>query len=163
MKILGRAYKENLVLGIIMAVVSVACFIALGIILFDITLTRIILSSFFFTFALFCLVFFSTLIILQLLTAENIILFNEQERQFTVYRYRREYKISLNDLREVKYYNKGLLSFGPLIFRTEFDYGKIVFLLNNGTKIVTPNVTKVVETYNLIKDLLDKNNNDDCQ
>lgn len=157
MKILGRAYKENLILGIIMAIVAVGLFVALGIILFDTTLARIIVSALFFAFALFCFVFFLTLIILQLLTADIIISFSEQDRQFIINGYRKTFKFTLNDLAEISYYNKGLLSFGAFIFRQEFEYGKICFRLLSGKKIVTPNIENIKECYSDIDDLINKN------
>lgn len=154
MKIIGRAYKENLIFGIAMAVVAVGLFVALGIILFDTTLARIIISALFFAFAFFCSVFFITLIVLQLLTADTIISYSEQDKQFIINGYRKKFKVALNDLVEVKYYNRGFLSFGAIIFKQEFEYGKICFRLQGGTKIVTPNIENIKECYSDIIDLI---------
>lgn len=160
MIVLGRAYKENLVLGISMAVVAVGLFLVLGIVLWAATIARIILSTFFFAFSLFCFVFFSTLIILQLLTADDVILYDRAELKIIVRRYRSQYEIALKDIAEIKYYNKGLLSIGPIFFRQELDYGKIGFHLSGGKKIISPNVVKIRETYKSLIDLLAENRED---
>lgn len=157
MKVLGRAYKENLVLGITMAIVAIGLLVALGIILFDATIARIIISSFFFAFAFIACAFFLTLIILQLLTSDDVILFDENEGCFIVNGYRRKFEIALNDLNEVKFYNKGFLSFGPFIFKQDFEYGKICFKLMNGKKIITPNINNVKECHLDINILIVKN------
>lgn len=151
MKVLARAYKENLILGVPMAVISSVLFVFIGIILFDSAAAMIALSCVFFLIALGCLIYFIVLVIRQIMTKAEVVLYDEINTWFTVNCYRQANIIRIDEIIRVEYRNKGLLSFSFIIFSNEFSYGKIIFFLKSGKKIVTPNIENVTEAYEVIK------------
>ncbi len=150
MKVLGRAYKDNLILGIPMAVISVGLFVAIGIITWGDTVAREVVASLFFVSAFLLFIYFSVLIVLQIITKDDIILLNEDNKQLIVNRYRHTRTIYFSELEKAEYRNKGLLSLSFIIFPCKFSYGKIIFTLKNGERVVTPNIVDVIDTHKLI-------------
>lgn len=150
MKILGRAYKDNLILAIPMAVISVGLFVAIGIITWGDTVARKVVGALFFAVAFLLFVYFSVLIVLQIITQNDVILLNEGNNQLIINRYRRTRTLKFLELEKIEYRNKGLLSLGCIIFPSKLSYGKIIFTLKSGERVITPTVVEVIETHELI-------------
>lgn len=154
MKVICRAHKDSLLLVISLGIIVCILPIVLAILLHDhkyIMLVFIVMS------VVFILVFV-LIIIREAFTKNDIVIFDEGEKKFVVNRYLKKYCFTVPDISDFKYDNKGMGSFGPLIFFEEEEFGSLIFILKKGEKIRTPLIDNVLEKYNEIKIIIDGDN-----
>lgn len=155
MKVIANSYKEKIIIGIIGASLFLAgsiVFIVL-LILSDTNSDRIASSI---VFSICFLVFIGILIpmILQKMRKDEIIIFNETNNTFIVNCYRKSVEIAIAEIKEVKCNTKGLTPLAPLLYFSETEFGRIVFILKDGSIIRTPMVDAAKDCYKKISVLL---------
>ena len=149
-----KAHKENMVLVVILGLVVISLPSLLAIILRK----HIYLMVLFIIMAMIFAAIFLCLIIREAITKIDIVLFNDETNEFIVNRYTKIYKFNIDDILSIKYDNKGIASFGPLIFFEKETFGSLIFTLKNKKKIRTPLVEDVLEKFNEVNVLINKNN-----
>lgn len=88
---------------------------------------------------------------------EEIIIYDEGERQFIINSYGENIFIHLTDIKAVKYKNRFLEILEPIVVFLTKNEGCIIFLQNDGKKIKTLKIKEVVSTYNEIKKIISNN------
>lgn len=156
MKTLAKGHKNSKIASIICISVTLAVCIALVIAFFFLTtnLSELIAFIFIFSICFFTLVGLVVIRILQKMRKDEIVIFDELQNRFVVNCYKKTINIYVHKIKEVKCNAKGPVSFIPEIFATENDYGKIIFILSDGSKIKTPLVDDAKECIKEISVLL---------
>jgi hypothetical protein len=149
-----KAHKENMVLVVILGLVVISLPTLLAIILRK----HIYLMVLFVIMTIIFAAIFLCLIIREAITKNDIVLFNDETNEFIVNRYTKIYKFNIDDILSIKYDNKGISSLGPLIFFETETFGSLIFTLKNKKKIRTPLVDDVLEKFNEVNVLINKNN-----
>ena len=118
-----KAHKENMVLVVILGLVVISLPSLLTIILRK----HIYLMVLFIIMAMIFAAIFLCLIIREAITKIDIVLFNDETNEFIVNRYTKIYKFNIDDILSIKYDNKGIASFGPLIFFEKPNFMRLYF------------------------------------
>lgn len=90
-------------------------------------------------------------------TKDEIILYDELNKKLIINKYGKDYVVSIDDIKEIKYRNKEIKdqSFIIPIFSIEkTDHGNLIFILNDNKRIKTLRVKDVLNVYNMINDLM---------
>ncbi len=148
-RIIGFGHKDNLYLGIIMFIIIFLATIIGGIVIFidGKSIYNIIFAILFWLFSLGILILAIALIVIQLKTKKEIILYDANEHIFILNLLNSTIRINSNDIIRIEYCNKGISSLGFLLFPCEMSYGKIFFILNDGIKIKTPLIDNIIDVY----------------
>lgn len=154
MIVIAKSHKENLILGGTMFGILIFMCIICGGLIFRPSPIYVVVSSFFWLFSLFMIIFSIYLIYTQTHTKDNIIEYDEYSCVIVIHCIKSDYSINKQKIKNIKLYNKGFQSLGPLIFLSQQSYGKIAFELDNGKKIITPLIDDVLNVYDKLNSLI---------
>jgi len=152
--VLGKAYKENVILILFIYIFLVVASIA-GIVLISIFVDKL-------SYKIISITSISLLIILFSLmpfyvykckkTPKDIIIYNDLDETLTINLYNKKHVVKTSNICVINVHNMG----NRMIFTNKLEEGKLSFYLNDGTKIKTSEIVDVYDVYDKLEKIVFK-------
>lgn len=150
--VIGKSYKENSLLIIILYLFLLICFIS-GIVVVTIfiekILTKIVLISVISLFII--LISYSPYYVYKCKKIpEDIIVYNLIDETIKINGYKKNYTVNVSDIIAITVHNLGT----KILFSCLIEEGKLCFYLKDGTKIKTVEIDKVYDVYGKLDEIV---------
>ena len=152
--VLGKAYREDIILVIflylILLIAAVAGIICLILFMDKLSLKIalvVVLSLF-----IMLITYFPYYSYKNNKTPEDVIVYDAIEESITINTHKMKYTILISDISAITVHNIGT----KILFSSYIEEGKLYFYLNDGTKIKTPELDNVYDTYEKLDEIVFK-------